>query len=157
MPRIFRSVAVLGAIVAFDLKAPTAAPMGIVGLFALFHGHADGAEIPEDAGGVAYAAGFMIATALLDLAGISAGFLIGKAGAHSAGNDLQSASAGQRSPRHVGLTGARSAPVSYSRSLLGADSMLAAILSYWSAKSRSMVSSPSCHVRSASCRKCSAR
>ena len=32
--------------------------------------------------GVAYAAGFMIATALLDLTGIGAGFLIGKAGKH---------------------------------------------------------------------------
>jgi urease accessory protein len=76
------SVVVLGAIVAFDLKAPTVAAMGVVGLFAVFHGHAHGAEIPEDAGGVAYAAGFMIATALLHLAGISAGFVIGKAGEH---------------------------------------------------------------------------
>jgi urease accessory protein len=76
------SVVVFGAIVAFDVKAPTAAAMGVVGLFAIFHGHAHGAEVPEDAGGVAYAAGFMIATALLHLAGISAGFLIGKAGEH---------------------------------------------------------------------------
>jgi urease accessory protein len=73
------SVVVFGAIVAFHVKAPTAAAMGVVGLFAIFHGQAHGAEIPEDAGGVAYAAGFMIATALLHLAGISAGFLIGKA------------------------------------------------------------------------------
>jgi len=76
------SVVVFGAVVAFDLKAPTVAVMGVVGLFAVFHGHAHGAEIPEDTGGVAYAAGFMIATALLHLAGISAGFLIGKAGEH---------------------------------------------------------------------------
>ena len=41
-----------------------------------------GAEIPEDGGGVAYAAGFMIATALLHLAGITPGFLIRKAGEH---------------------------------------------------------------------------
>jgi urease accessory protein len=74
------SVVVFGAIVAFHVKAPTAAAMGVVGLFAIFHGQAHGAEIPEDAGGVAYAAGIMIATALLHLAGISAGFLIGKAG-----------------------------------------------------------------------------
>ena len=74
------SVVVLGAIVAFNVKAPVAAAMGLVGLFAIFHGHAHGAEIPEDAGGVAYAAGFMIATALLHLAGITAGFLIGRAG-----------------------------------------------------------------------------
>lgn len=76
------SVVVLGAIVAFELKAPTVAAMGLVGLFAVFHGHAHGAEIPENAGGVAYAAGFIIATALLHLAGISAGFLIGKASEH---------------------------------------------------------------------------
>ena len=76
------SVVVLGAIVAFNVKAPLAAAMGLVGLFAIFHGHAHGAEIPEDAGGVAYAAGFMIATALLHLAGITAGFLIGRVGEH---------------------------------------------------------------------------
>ena len=76
------SVVVFGAAVAFDLKAPTVAAMGVVGLFAVFHGHAHGAEIPESAGGVAYAAGFMIATALLHLAGITAGFLIGRAGEH---------------------------------------------------------------------------
>jgi urease accessory protein len=73
------SVVVLGAIVAFDVKAPIAMAMGVVGLFAMFHGHAHGAEIPENAGGVAYAAGFMIATAILHLAGISIGFLIGTA------------------------------------------------------------------------------
>lgn len=76
------SVVVLGAIVAFELKAQTVAAMGVVSLFAVFHGHAHGAEIPENAGGVAYAAGFMVATALLHLAGISAGFLIGKASEH---------------------------------------------------------------------------
>jgi len=73
------SVVVLGAIVAFDVKAPIAAAMGVVGLFAMFHGHAHGAEISDNAGGVAYAAGFMIATAILHLAGISIGFLIGTA------------------------------------------------------------------------------
>ena len=76
------SVVVLGAIVAFDVKAPAITAMGVVGLFAIFHGHAHGAEIPEDAGGVAYAAGFMIATALLHLCGISAGLLMGKASEH---------------------------------------------------------------------------
>src|SRR6516162_5809873 len=75
------SVVVLGAIVAFNVKAPLAAAMGLVGLFAIFHGHAHGSEIPEDAGGIAYAAGFMIATAVLHLAGISAGLLVGNAGA----------------------------------------------------------------------------
>jgi urease accessory protein len=76
------SVVALGAIVAFDVKAPFAAAMGVVGLFAIFHGQAHGAEIPENVGGLAYAAGFLIATALLHLSGIIAGFLMGKASEH---------------------------------------------------------------------------
>ena len=36
------SVIVLGAIVAFGVKVPVAVAMGIVGLFAIFHGHAHG-------------------------------------------------------------------------------------------------------------------
>lgn len=74
------SVVVFGAVVVLDIKAPVAVATGLVGLFAIFHGHAHGAEMPEDAGGVAYAAGFMPATALLHFVGIGAGFLIGKAG-----------------------------------------------------------------------------
>ena len=54
--------------------------MGIVGLFALFHGHAHGAEMPLDASGTAYAAGFLLATALLLAGGIALGFAIGRTG-----------------------------------------------------------------------------
>jgi urease accessory protein len=74
------SVIVLGLGVALGVKTPAVVAMAVVGLFAIFHGHAHGAEMPEDAGGVAYAAGFMIATALLHIAGIGIGFGIGKAG-----------------------------------------------------------------------------
>ena len=74
------SVVVLGAAVALNVRASVAAAMGVIGLFAIFHGHAHGAEMPEAAGGVAYTVGFMTATTLLHLAGISAGILIGKAG-----------------------------------------------------------------------------
>lgn len=70
------SVVVLGAIVALDVKLPMAAAMGIVGLFAVFHGHAHGAEMPASAGGTAYAAGFLLATALLHILGISLGSAI---------------------------------------------------------------------------------
>jgi urease accessory protein len=72
------SVIVLGAIVAFARKAPVAIAVGIVGLFAIFHGHAHGTEMPLDATGGAYAAGFMLATALLHVAGIALGFAIGR-------------------------------------------------------------------------------
>ncbi len=59
------SVVVLGAIVALGIRSPVAVAMGIVGLFAIFHGHAHGAEMPENAGGLTYALGFMLATAAL--------------------------------------------------------------------------------------------
>lgn len=72
------SVVVFGLIVALGVKAPVAIAMAVVGLFAIFHGHAHGAEMPEDTGGFAYAAGFMIATALLHIVGIGIGVLIGK-------------------------------------------------------------------------------
>jgi urease accessory protein len=74
------SVVVLGAVVALNVRASTAVAMGIVGLFAIFHGHAHGAEMPENAGGAAYAAGFMIATALLHAVGLATGFLIARIG-----------------------------------------------------------------------------
>jgi urease accessory protein len=71
------SIIVLGAIVAFGIKPPVALAMGIVALFAIFHGHAHGSEMPMDASGVEYGLGFMLATGLLHLAGIGIGFLIG--------------------------------------------------------------------------------
>jgi urease accessory protein len=74
------SVIILGTMVALGVKAPIAMAMGIVGLFAIFHGYAHGAAMPPDASGGAYAAGFMLATAFFHVAGIALGFLIGRAG-----------------------------------------------------------------------------
>jgi urease accessory protein len=74
------SVVVLGAVVALGVKPPLAAAMGLVGLMAIFHGHAHGAEMPENAGGLVYGLGFMVGTALLHLAGIGIGFAIGLLG-----------------------------------------------------------------------------
>ncbi|MDI4657397.1 HupE/UreJ family protein [Xanthobacter autotrophicus] len=74
------SVVVLGAAVAFGVKAPLALAMAVVGFFALFHGHAHGAEMPDDASGLAYGVGFMIATALLHVAGLGLGMAIGRFG-----------------------------------------------------------------------------
>jgi urease accessory protein len=71
------SVIVLGAIVAFGVKPPVAIAMAAVGLFAIFHGHAHGSEMPLDASGFEYGLGFMLATALLHAVGIGIGFLIG--------------------------------------------------------------------------------
>ncbi|MET3355660.1 HupE/UreJ family protein [Xanthobacter autotrophicus] len=74
------SVVVLGAAVALGVKAPLAMAMGLVGFFAIFHGHAHGAEMPEDASGLAYGVGFMFATALLHVAGLGLGMAIGRFG-----------------------------------------------------------------------------
>lgn len=74
------SVIVLGAVVALGIKAPVAVAMGLVGLFAIFHGHAHGAEMPADASGLAYGVGFMLGTALLHLAGLALGYGIAAVG-----------------------------------------------------------------------------
>ena len=74
------SVVVLGLAVAARLNVPTRAAMALVGFFAIFHGYAHGAEMPVDASGATYAAGFMAATALLHVAGIAIGLMIGKFG-----------------------------------------------------------------------------
>jgi urease accessory protein len=77
------SVVVLGIVVATRATPPVALAMALVGLFAIFHGHAHGAEMPESASGLAYGVGFVGASALLHAIGIGAGISIGKAGRRS--------------------------------------------------------------------------
>jgi urease accessory protein len=45
----------------------------VVGAFAIFHGHAHGAELPESANAISYSAGFVIATGSLHALGILIG------------------------------------------------------------------------------------
>ena len=75
---------VIGAAAAWGKPMPVAAAMSLVGAFAVFHGHAHGAEMPANAAGLEYALGFMLATAALHLAGIGAAMgvtrLVGKYG-----------------------------------------------------------------------------
>lgn len=79
------SVLLLGLAVALRLAPATAAAMAVVGLFALFHGHAHGAEMPAAASALPYALGFVLATALLHAAGLAAGLGFGRAGAGLSG------------------------------------------------------------------------
>ena len=75
---------VIGAAAAMGRPMPVAGAMALVGVFAIFHGHAHGAEMPADASGLNYAAGFVAATSLLHIAGIAGTFgaakLVGKYG-----------------------------------------------------------------------------
>ncbi|RUW72923.1 MULTISPECIES: HupE/UreJ family protein [unclassified Mesorhizobium] len=71
-PGILASVVALGLLVALAVDLPVSAGVAIIGLFALFHGHAHGTEVPENAGGLEYIAGFAVATALLHATGIAA-------------------------------------------------------------------------------------
>ncbi|MBD0413867.1 HupE/UreJ family protein [Oryzicola mucosus] len=76
------SSVVIGGAAAWGRSVPTVVAMALVGVFAVFHGHAHGAEMPGNASGFLYAAGFILATASLHLAGIAASIgaaaLVGK-------------------------------------------------------------------------------
>jgi urease accessory protein len=72
---IAASVLVLGIFIAAAVRLPLAASMVIVGLFAIFHGYAHGAEMPGSSSGFAYGIGFVVATACLHLSGISLGLI----------------------------------------------------------------------------------
>jgi urease accessory protein len=74
------SIIVLGLIVAVRYEWPIAAAMALVGVFAIFHGLAHGAEMPSDASGAFFAMGFVLATGLLHLVGIAIGFGIARSG-----------------------------------------------------------------------------
>jgi len=74
---ILVSVFGLGVLIAAAVRLPLAASMAIVGFFALFHGHAHGAEMPAATSGLAYAAGFVLSTAFLHAAGAGLGILLG--------------------------------------------------------------------------------
>lgn len=76
-PGILASVVALGLLVALAVDLPVWTGALIIGLFALFHGHAHGTEVPESAGGIEYMAGFALATALLHATGIAAGLGLG--------------------------------------------------------------------------------
>jgi urease accessory protein len=72
---IAASAVVLGAAVAAAARPPLWVAAVIVGVFAIFHGHAHGTELPEAANPLAYSLGFVIATGLLHAAGIALSLL----------------------------------------------------------------------------------
>lgn len=71
------SALVLGILVALRRRIALPAAMVVVGIFALCHGHAHGAEIPDAANPATFALGFVLATGLLHTVGIAFGLLDG--------------------------------------------------------------------------------
>lgn len=70
---IVTSVLVLGLMLLWARQLPLMASASLVAVFALFHGHAHGTEMPLDAAAGTYAAGFALATAGLHLFGLGLG------------------------------------------------------------------------------------
>ncbi|CAO3404643.1 HupE/UreJ family protein [Azospirillum sp. 11R-A] len=66
------SVIALGALIAAQSRLSLPVSLVVVSAFALFHGHAHGAEMPEAAQPLLYGLGFALATALLHGAGVGA-------------------------------------------------------------------------------------
>lgn len=67
---------ILGLMVSFAAKPALWVAAVIVGVFAIFHGHAHGAEMPKSSNAMTFAIGFVISTGLLHLCGIAFGLLV---------------------------------------------------------------------------------
>jgi urease accessory protein len=72
------SVLALGLLIAVSKVAPLKIGAALVALFAVFHGHAHAAEMASGGSLATYAAGFLLATALLHLCGVLGGVLIAR-------------------------------------------------------------------------------
>ena len=69
------SALALGLAVATSWRPPLVMAAVLVAVFAVFHGHAHGTELPEGQSGLTYSIGFVVATGLLHLAGIGIGVI----------------------------------------------------------------------------------
>src|SRR5215831_21368149 len=86
------SAVVLGGMTALAARPPLIIAALIVCAFAIFHGHAHGAELPPGTDAVAFSIGFVMATGLLHLTGIAFGLLTrwpaGRVGVRAAGGAI---------------------------------------------------------------------
>jgi urease accessory protein len=79
-PGIVASVLILGILIAAAVRLPLLLSVFIVGTFALFHGHAHGAEMLHTYSAMAYGIGFLVTTALLHFCGIALGLVARQSG-----------------------------------------------------------------------------
>lgn len=70
---IAASAIILGAAVMFEARPPLVLAGLAVGLFAIFHGHAHGTELPPGESALLYSLGFVVATGCLHAVGIGVG------------------------------------------------------------------------------------
>ena len=70
---IAASALLLGAAVMLEARPPLVVAAALVGVFAIFHGHAHGTELPPGQSALLYSMGFVIATGCLHAAGIGIG------------------------------------------------------------------------------------
>ncbi len=69
------SALLLGFMVAFERRPDLRGAAVLVGILAIFHGHAHGAELPEGQSGVLYSIGFVVSTGTLHALGIGLGLI----------------------------------------------------------------------------------
>ena len=69
------SAIVLGAMVLSEARPPLWVAAAVVAVFAVFHGHAHGTELPPGEDGLLYSAGFVVATGCLHGVGIALGLV----------------------------------------------------------------------------------
>lgn len=74
---IVLSLLILGVLITASFKLPVIAGMILVGIFALFHGHSHGTEVPMVVSGITYSVGFAVSTVMLHLSGIALGAFLG--------------------------------------------------------------------------------
>ncbi|MGR9116918.1 MAG: HupE/UreJ family protein [Gammaproteobacteria bacterium] len=72
---IAMSVLILGILVLSAARLPIGMDVLLIGILAIGHGYAHGLEIPEAASELLYGAGFVLATALLHMMGITLGLI----------------------------------------------------------------------------------
>lgn len=80
LPHVEAGIAVsllgLGLMVALAIRLPIAAGAAVIAVFAVFHGHAHGGEMPAAAAPVLYGLGLVVATGALHAAGIASDFVL---------------------------------------------------------------------------------
>lgn len=72
---IAASLLLIGLLIAGGVRLPTWGGMALVGVFALFHGLAHGAELPSAESALSYGIGFTLASGLLHAAGATSSWL----------------------------------------------------------------------------------